>query len=334
MLKEFPEDDNKVDDFLNEFRQKISNQNIETLEEKREEMNRSKSIFLGIVGGVTLAGVVGWLILAPQYNVETQQEIPVIRRPQTAIRVQPNDPGGMDIPNQDKTVYNIIEKKDESNVENLLPPPETPKLPEIASTEQEVVVNEKILDESTVIPEAEKIIEKIEKEKKVTTAEIIKKAEPTKVAAEEKSGKQILAEISSDIKQSTENKIKETKELQPVKVEKIEYKEEKTVAQAKPVSDTQPQTKQVSQPAKTAVVGDWQIQLMSSPNKQAIEKAQSDLAKKYKISHLPFEIEAAVLDMNKTFYRLKVGAYKNRTDADKLCNDIKALGGTCIVKKK
>jgi len=38
--------------------------------------------------------------------------------------------------------------------------------------------------------------------------------------------------------------------------------------------------------------------------------------------------------MNKTFFRLKVGAFKNRADADKLCNDIKNLGGTCIVKKK
>ena len=80
--------------------------------------------------------------------------------------------------------------------------------------------------------------------------------------------------------------------------------------------------------------GNWQIQLMSSPNKPAVEKAKIDLGKKYKISHLPFEIEAAVLDMNKTFYRLKVGAYTNRAEADKLCNNIKSLGGTCIVKKK
>ena len=38
---------------------------------------------------------------------------------------------------------------------------------------------------------------------------------------------------------------------------------------------------------------------------------------------MPFEIEAAILDQNKTFYRLKVGAFKNSADADKVCNDIK-----------
>ena len=37
MFKEFPDDDAKVDDFLNEFRQKISDNNIESLEEKKEE---------------------------------------------------------------------------------------------------------------------------------------------------------------------------------------------------------------------------------------------------------------------------------------------------------
>ena len=34
MFKEFPDDDAKIDDFLNEFRQKISDHQIETIEEK------------------------------------------------------------------------------------------------------------------------------------------------------------------------------------------------------------------------------------------------------------------------------------------------------------
>ena len=34
------------------------------------------------------------------------------------------------------------------------------------------------------------------------------------------------------------------------------------------------------------------------------------------------------------YYRLKAGAFATRDGADELCKDIKALGGTCIVKKK
>ena len=82
-----------------------------------------------------MAGIVGWLILAPQYRIESSKEIPVIRRPQTAIKIQPNEPGGMEIPNQDKSVYNIIEKKDNNNIENLLPPPDAPKLPTVVTAQ-------------------------------------------------------------------------------------------------------------------------------------------------------------------------------------------------------
>jgi len=152
MFKEFPDDDAKIDDFLNEFRQKISDHQIETIEEKKAELKRSRSVFIGIAGGVGLASIVGWLILAPQYKVESQKEIPVIRRPQTAIRVQPNDPGGMDIPNQDKSVYNILEKKTDDGVENLLPPPEAPKLPTITAEVDTPVEN--IVSPSNAIPEA------------------------------------------------------------------------------------------------------------------------------------------------------------------------------------
>ena len=48
----------------------------------------------------------------------------------------------------------------------------------------------------------------------------------------------------------------------------------------------------------------------------------------------PREIETADLGSKGTYYRLKAGAFSDKISADKLCNDIKALGGTCIVKKK
>ena len=58
MFQEFP-DDSKNDDFLNEFRQKIADQSAANFEEKRIEMKRSKSVFIGAVSGVALAGIVG-----------------------------------------------------------------------------------------------------------------------------------------------------------------------------------------------------------------------------------------------------------------------------------
>ena len=170
MFPEFP-DDNKNEDFLNEFRQKIAEQSNTSFEERKNELNRSKSVFIGAVSGVVLAGIVGWFVLSPRYAQETDAELPVIRRPQTAIKVQPTEPGGMEILNQDKSVYGILDKSEDNakSVENLLPPPEEPKLPVITPEEETASIDTIItaaveenannnIETAQVVEEAEKIM--------------------------------------------------------------------------------------------------------------------------------------------------------------------------------
>ncbi len=300
MLDDFQDDDelDKGGEFLDEFRQRLSSQPVENLEERKNDINRSQHIFLGTVLGVGLAGVVSWFILSPDYANIEDAEIPVVRRPHTAIKVQPADPGGMEILNQDKTVYDIVEKKDTSEikVENLLPPPEEPKLPTVAPQTEEAT-EIKIAD-SAVIKDAEKII-----------------------AAEEQKNIAPKAEVKTEIK--------------------VEVKEEPVAKPAKPAEEPKPAPAPTpKQPAPvvektTAPTGSWQIQLISSPNKAAMEKAWIDLSKKYSaLKGLPHEVESADLGSKGTFYRLKAGAFNERLDADKLCNSIKSAGGSCLVKKK
>ena len=85
MFPNFPEN-NKDDDFLNEFRQKLNDQSIANFEEKKNEINRSKNVFIGAVSGIALAAVVGWFVLSPRYANDPNVELPVIRRPQTAVK--------------------------------------------------------------------------------------------------------------------------------------------------------------------------------------------------------------------------------------------------------
>src|SRR5260370_723937 len=51
-------------------------------------------------------------------------DVPVIQADQGTTKTRPQQPGGMAIPDQDKLVYN--QGKSPSQVEKLLPPPETP----------------------------------------------------------------------------------------------------------------------------------------------------------------------------------------------------------------
>ena len=318
MFQEFP-DDNKNDDFLDEFRQKIADQSSNNLEEKRNELKRSQSVFIGAVSGIALAGVVGWFVLAPQYAHQADIEIPVIRRPQAAIKVQPTEPGGMEILNQDKTVYDIIDQKaDEPLVENLLPPPEQPKLPEIAK----VVPLER---------QTQDVINDLPPEKVVQPMKIAEIATPQ---MSEKNTKDAPVEQVSNQREPIKVSVQPEKaeSLPVVKVAEVS----KPVApkKAEPIA---PKKEKIENPpvATQAVSGMWQIQLMSSPNKKAIEKAWGNLSQKFKmLQGLPHEIEAADLDFDKTFYRLKAGAFTNRAEADKLCQTLKSLGGSCIVKKK
>lgn len=298
---------NKNDDYLSEFKQKVANQKIATLEERRTELARSRNNFLGTFAGIALAGVVGWFVLAPQY-AETEKEIPIIRRPQTAVKIKPENPGGMDIPNQDKNIYNIVEKKDVNNtvVENLLPKPETPKLPDIVPEISDVNENADNLDQ---------IVDEVSSNK---APEIAEKTAPAAVDAPTASNSNVPAKPADLLADNLADNIK----TKPAAIEKAPaplIKEEKTAAAAVP-ADT----------------GGWQIQLIASKNKAAVEKTWVDLSSKYAdLKKMPYEVQASDLGAQGMFYRLRAGSFADKAAAVQACNDLKAKGlRDCIAKEK
>ena len=329
MFQEFP-DDNMNDSFLSERRQKIAEQSVINNEDRKNDLKRSKSVFIGAVSGLALAGIVGWFALSPRYAAENVGEIPVVRRTQTAVKVLPSDPGGMEILNQDKTVYGIIDKSEPETaaVESILPPPEQPILPVIQAENNQ-------LQPQTAPDQIGNIIE----DNRVVTAapvtvpgNAVSKSNPPAAVVDE----------TPEIKLPT---IKEAAEQQNrTAAANKETTAPKTVERPQPVAA-------VSQPAadilaniassgaasskKSASSGDWQIQLMSSPNKKAVESAWKSMVKKYPaLNGQTHEVEAADLGSKGTYYRLKAGAFEDRAGADKLCNTLKKQGGSCIVKKK
>lgn len=319
------DENRKDDDLLDEIRQKINDQSNLNFEEKKNEINRSKNAFIGAVSGIALSAVVGWFALSPRYSTVSDVDIPVVRRPQTAIKVQPADPGGMEINNQDKTVYDIIDKKGTQApvVENLLPPPEEPMLPELpAAVDADngpILPPQPVVETAAVENEAEKVIAKAKAPVAVKDIEVEEKVISISQAAQNTPAAPKAVEQPKPQPQPTA----ETEpKRQPVNI-KIE-------APAAPAAVAQ-NTSSGSEAPK----GSWQIQLMSSPNLSAVKNSWTSLSKKYNVlSSQPHEIETADLGAKGLFYRLKAGSFKDRAGADKLCNDIKALGGTCIVKKK
>ena len=297
---------NKNDDYLSEFKQKVANQKIATIEERRTELARSRNNFLGTFAGIALAGIVGWFVLAPQY-AETEKEIPIIRRPQTAVKIKPENPGGMEIPNQDKDVYNIVEKKEVDNtvVENLLPKPETPKLPDIVPEVADVNTDAANLDE---------IVDEV--------------AENKNDLPQPKEVKEVKAE-SKAVENSTAGNV-------PAKPADLLA----GVSAQAPIANTA----EADAPAKieapavvnTASAGGWQIQLIASKNKTAVEKTWTDLSAKYAdLKNMPHEIQASDLGAQGMFYRLRAGSFASKVEAAQACSNLKAKGlHDCIAKEK
>lgn len=94
---------------------------------------------LAIVLGVAVAGGVGWFLFGTG-ETDGGGDVPVVRADGTPIKERPEDPGGMDVPDQDKLVYDRLDgDSPRPQVERLLPPPETPMEPpvvdELAATD-------------------------------------------------------------------------------------------------------------------------------------------------------------------------------------------------------
>jgi len=80
----------------------------------------------------------GWYYFGDKLLQERGEDIVTIRAPEGPVKVRPDTPGGMDIPDRDKLVYDRMKGADEPpRIERLLPPPETPLAPPAPSPASE-----------------------------------------------------------------------------------------------------------------------------------------------------------------------------------------------------
>jgi hypothetical protein len=92
-------------------------------------------LFMVFVALMIGGGAVGWYLLGDRFkSAETGGDVPIVRADINPAKVRPSDPGGMEVPNRDKTIYDQLTPGEprEDKVERLLPPPEEPKAPEPA----------------------------------------------------------------------------------------------------------------------------------------------------------------------------------------------------------
>lgn len=317
----------KEDEYLSEFKQKVAQEMQENIQQRERDLERSRNGFIGSVAGIVLAFLVSWFILLPHFRFDQNKEIPIIRRPILPVKIQPSEPGGMDIPDKDKMVYSLVEKNEinDTKVESLLPSPEMPQMPVIAA---DPVIE--TLDESFSDPSQKEQISDV----KTTATEQIKV--PAKLAVIDVNV--VTTNEPLTVKEKPEDKIvEETKE------EKTELLPEpqKEIETPKVVEEPQKEVeKKISEAPKEILQkevshevlnGLWTVQMMASTQKDSVEKGYQTLLKQYEIlQKLPHVIEEGKDGLN----RLKIGDFKTKEEAENLCAQIKNKGGNCLVKQR
>ncbi len=310
---------NSQDNNENKFHQRVADRNIQSLEQRQEEIQHAKNGFIGMLAGIVVDGVVGWLFLGPAENMNKEKVIPVIYRPLTPAKVQPNDPGGMEIDNQNREIYHIVDNtpKPVSEV-NIIEAPDMPKL----VVEKDIETPENIenlvesLEEDGSLKDAEAILNNpIENNVKVAGTDLsaVKTTGREKVTIPPK-----IKEIDVKLQDSINS---EKKDNSPVLVQTPETKTVKTSA---PVSDK----------SVKSAKGTWYAQIIASSSRKSVENLWKNLSSKHTfLKNYPHEIEEITAANGNTLYRLKVGAFKTRAEAEKLSGKLKQNQVSSIIKQ-
>jgi hypothetical protein len=97
---------------------------------------RSSGVSFGVIAGVVFvaasAAVTGWYFLASRSmsTAGPDGSSQIVKADPTPYKIKPEDPGGLQVDNQDKLIYDRVAKSAApSRVENLLPAPEEPHAP-------------------------------------------------------------------------------------------------------------------------------------------------------------------------------------------------------------
>lgn len=232
--------------------------------------------------------------------------VPMVRADTTPFKTTPDDPGGMDIPYRDSTVFETLRSANNgaSKVESLLPPPEQPM------AREDMFAG---LKTDPIDPQTQNVTTDI-----VPTATPPETAQVTPIApVEEKAPEPKIAEAAPAPEQTPR-----APAVTPVTTPEHVEKTEPAAGNAKVPAVT---------PLKSG--GNRYIQLGSVKDRAGAQKEWAKLQKEFpaELGLLTLRVQEATLPDRGTFYRIQAGALEISSAKD-VCASITAKRpGGCIV---
>lgn len=312
-----------------------------TYRDEFDEPPRGKSSFLSRVGPkaaffvvlIALSFMIGvvWKLYVGASNNDGQN-VPIVRADDNPFKVIPDDPGGMEIPHKDSTIFSSLKdaREGDNKIENLLaeddneePMPRsqlfaglnTEKNPDLDNNGQASPLDKPVGDIAQNIGQEMEKTPEVAKEVVQDTVKDVVKITP----------KLEIPEAVVPEKVDPVVKPVEAPKPDPVIVKKAALK-----AQPQPV-------KTIAAPSvSSSRAGGYYIQLASVKSAQGAESEWKKILKKYssQLSGYSHRVERADLGAKGVFYRIQAGPV-SKDKATATCARIKKVTpGGCLVKKK
>jgi hypothetical protein len=268
------------------------------------------------------------------------EDVPVIRADESPVKIKPESPGGMNVPNQGRLVYGMVDgTAAQPRVERLLPAGEKP-------VEVEEVLKRSVTEANDVVagtaPRG--------------TADVTSPSAPVRLVPE--GGTPTAAPstaVTVPVEQSAPAPVAPSAppEVKPAEVAAAPAApqprpEPKPTAQTstpapapkKPLASAAPAPSSSSASASASAAGDlsksYRVQLAAARSEKAVTSEWSRLQSRNKDLLGPLQLQVTRIDLGSTkgvFYRLRAGPIANEAQAKTLCQRLKQRKLGCLVVK-
>lgn len=341
------------------MRDDSSNDSGDTGQEKKGSALRMRAILGGAALGVLAAFAAGIWYAYVNADDARFQSPPLIKAPQEPVKVRPENPGGLQVPDRDKLVLKSIEGQEEPKVEKLLPPPERPMetskpattaedkaanegdaiADKIAELEQQTAAEPVAAPENRAEPAAPPVRKAVTQTATQAAAEAVKQAETMKQADAATAGEPPVK--APEPAMPAPPKAKQDKKAQgenaaPVKTAEASARKKAEAASVAAEDKTaeQPAAEKVQKKAQATVVPKkFRVQLGAFRTADIAEEGWRRLSKKFPaiLGKQPHYVIAVTLGSRGVFHRLQFGAFDTRAQAKSACARLKAKKQDCLV---
>lgn len=304
----------------------------------------SKTAFFAVLIALSFMLGVVWKLYVGS-GEQQGQNVPIVRADEEGYKVLPDDPGGMDIPHRDSTIFSSLKSGDKeggSRIENLLarddneePLPRSQLFAGL-NTYKSPILSLKSQDSPLDKPVGQAVEPLVTEERTPQKIVAPKKVKPVVEPAVVKPKVEETKTIEKIIEQTAKTKI-EPKAAPVPKMKVTPKTKPKVKAVVKSTSNIKSKSSIVAvESAPLPTTGEYYIQLGSVKTSSGAESEWSKIQKRYssQLSGYSHRVETADLGAKGVFYRIQAGPV-SKDQAISTCSAIKKItAGGCLVKKK